>query len=536
MRIPLAVMPRQLINSATPFRPALSRYAIAALVLTITADDLFFDTPYGWSGLSAPLFIGMVAFAAALCNGTRLRWHSLRFAFLLVVSLVAMVETVDWRSSILAVTGLAGFALAASRRLPSGLGALPALGTFLAALPIAGLLELRDRLRVRQRTLRRGTRSAANARAWLVWIMPLILSLGFLTLLGAGNPIIEKGLAALYPSRLLTQVDPARVLFWILVCGLVWPFLRPRLLGRGTSTLSSQPDAVAARVRVSSLRLQSLCGPAAILRALLLFNVVFAVQTGLDATYLWGGMRLPPGVSYADYAHRGAYTLVAAALLAAAFVILAFRPDATASVDRRTRILVYLWIGQNVVLVVSAMLRLDLYVDVYALTQWRLAAFAWMGLVAAGLVLICLQIACRRSNRWLVAANLTVLGVVFAGSCFIDTNAMIARFNVKHSRELTGQGMPLDISHFGSLGPSAIPALDDYLDHLLAGEPRALPDGFARSRALQARNLRDRLARAYLARSGDWRNWSFRRWRLSQYLHADPTGASYGGSPLVRAP
>ena len=50
------------------------------------------------------------------------------------------------------------------------------------------------------------------------------------------------------------------------------------------------------------------------------------------------------------------------------------------------RNLVYLWIAQNVMLFVSSMLRLDLYVEEYALTELRLAAGVWMGLVAVGLV------------------------------------------------------------------------------------------------------------------------------------------------------
>ena len=35
-------------------------------------------------------------------------------------------------------------------------------------------------------------------------------------------------------------------------------------------------------------------------------------------------------------------------------------------------------------LVISSILRLDLYVQTYLLTYWRIAAFIWMLLVAAG--------------------------------------------------------------------------------------------------------------------------------------------------------
>ena len=51
-------------------------------------------------------------------------------------------------------------------------------------------------------------------------------------------------------------------------------------------------------------------------RGLLLFNLVFLVQNLLDVEYLWAGAALPEGVTYAGYAHRGAYPLIATALIA----------------------------------------------------------------------------------------------------------------------------------------------------------------------------------------------------------------------------
>ena len=67
------------------------------------------------------------------------------------------------------------------------------------------------------------------------------------------------------------------------------------------------------------------------MRSLVLFNLLFAVQTGMDIHYLWRGAALPDGMTYAAYAHRGAYPLIVTALLAAAFVIVAMRPGSTPS-------------------------------------------------------------------------------------------------------------------------------------------------------------------------------------------------------------
>ncbi len=65
------------------------------------------------------------------------------------------------------------------------------------------------------------------------------------------------------------------------------------------------------------------------------------------------------------------------------------------------RRLVTLWIAQNVLLVASSILRTIDYIAVYSLTPWRIAALAWMALVAVGLVLILWRMWRGLSARWL---------------------------------------------------------------------------------------------------------------------------------------
>ena len=81
----------------------------------------------------------------------------------------------------------------------------------------------------------------------------------------------------------------------------------------------------------------------------MLFNLIFAVQTLLDLTYLWNGADLPSGMTHAEYAHRGAYPLVVTVLLAGAFALIS-RPFTDG--NRPLRVLLALWIGQNVMLVI----------------------------------------------------------------------------------------------------------------------------------------------------------------------------------------
>ncbi|MEY9446409.1 hypothetical protein ABIE82_003857 [Bradyrhizobium diazoefficiens] len=325
----------------------------------------------------------------------------------------------------------------------------------------------------------------------------------FVALFAAANPVIERWVSLLNPKILLEYVSVPRVLFWTTMLALVWPFIHVRWRRRTVVTTTDADGPVPPPPMVSA----EFLGPSTILRSLILFNLLFAAQSILDGIYLWGHGALPANMTYAAYAHRGAYPLIATALLAAAFVLVAMRPGEPAEKSKVIRPLVYLWVGQNVLLVASSILRLDLYVGIYMLTYWRIAAFIWMGLVALGLILIVARIALDQSNRWLVGANLIALTIVLYTASLVNFDAFIADYNVAHSREASGNGVQIDINYLLTLGPQALPAIDKAI-LLRPGSPES---------CLVSR--RDRLVeqqRQDLA----WRSWGFRNWRLQRRLEA----------------
>ncbi|WP_352915153.1 DUF4173 domain-containing protein [Mesorhizobium sp. M1143] len=357
-----------------------------------------------------------------------------------------------------------------------------------------------------RRTVRRLGGRRIRLASITVWVMPVTLGAVFLLLFGAANPVIEYWLSLIDLMKLLDLIQLARIVFWLLVLAGVWAFLRPRLprFLRRLPPLTPSAAVTAPAVQKSTTIEAVVFGKAAILRALIVFNALFALQTGLDAAYLWGGVALPDGLSYAAYAHRGAYPLIATALLAAGFVLAALRPGSETSGDPLIRRLVYAWVTQNIVLVISSILRLDLYIGVYALTYWRIAAFVWMGLVASGLALIIARIALGKSNEWLLSANLATLSATLYACCFINFAATIANFNVDHSLEMTGDGTPIDTEYLRSLGAAAMPALDRLYMHQFGNQTTYLADQM--------------MIDDTIAEQRQWRAWSFRGWRLVQVL------------------
>lgn len=484
-----------------------SRFGVAVL-LVVLADFLFYGQPAGIT-----VFLFAILIAAAVVAVHPAAFSDIRVWLkpgALLVALLPLAENVSPLSVSIALAALVVFALSLSGRLRHSLARIA--GQIVLFGLAAPFRFVRDFIRWRKTARRFGGRRV-RLSAIAVWVMPLTLGAVFLALFGAANPVIEYWLSLIDLLKLLDLIQLARIAFWLFVLAGVWAFLRPRLppfswrASRPNNPLAAaQPATNPQRHLVEDI----VFGKGAILRALAVFNVLFALQTGLDATYLWGGVALPDGLSYAAYAHRGAYPLIATALLAAGFVLAALRPGSETSGDPLIRRLVYAWVAQNIMLVISSILRLDLYVGIYALTYWRIAAFVWMGLVAAGLALIIARIALGKSNEWLFSANLLTLSLTLYACCFINFAALIANYNVDHSLEMTGQGISLDAWYVRSLGPGAFPAMDRFLDH----QSRAANDAVFRELAERRGNDED----WHRTVQQNWRAWSFRDWRLLRYL------------------
>lgn len=428
-------------------------------------------------GLSLAVFGAALVLAALWIAGARVSGQ--RQAIVAGGSLLALlplVELVQPLSFLIAVIGVSAMlALLAGlrpRELARGAARLWPLGvrqTFVDA---------------RQLTQPKGNTSLSDliARGVMQWSMPLGLGLLFVVLLLVANPI-----AARWVEQVL-DIDPSlpdgrRMGFWLCLIPLIWTVLSlPLLRERLRASLPKPTHMGPAR--------QGLINPASVTRALVLFNAVFAVQTVLDVIYLYGGVGLPDGITYAQYAHRGAYPLVVTALLAGAFALLT-----RTWVQNNTllRGLLMLWVAQNVALVISSLVRLELYVGVYGLTHLRMAAAIWMGLVTGGLVLILWQTWKGRNNGWLMLRGGAMAGVVLYACSWVSFEATIARYNLSHE-------VQSDLRYLCKLGDAAKPII------------------FAQ--VLQHRGQMCATSQMRINAPTDWREWGFRNWRARTSLAA----------------
>lgn len=445
--------------------------------LPVLVGSLFMADWLVWGvspGLGFAVWMVIVACATTLTLINRINARRLLIAFaLLGIALLPLIEVVQFVTVVIAIFGVIGFSviIATEHWEPESL-----LRAFIRVPGYGIVCTFNDLFAMRVAVpSKSGFRSMA-----FDWALPVIAGLIFLLLFGAANPVVDRWMTTLsqWNPHLLPRWE--RVFFWAFLTLAVWPLLR----------LTAFVPAQAFNKERTRLALRSgFLNERSVKRALITFNLIFLVQTALDLGYLWGGVTLPDGMTYAQYAHRGAYPLLATSLLAGLFALMA---QPYLGKGAGVRALLYLWVAQTVLLVVSSILRLDLYVDVYGLTRLRFAAFIWMVVVALGLVLIIMQMAGRQSVSWfgLRAFGLGFLAIYLCS--LINIDGYIARHNLAddHSND----------HYLCQLGEGAVPAIRAH--EAATGEELCYS------------------YRPTMTYPQDWREWGYRNARLRRSLAA----------------
>lgn len=523
------------LNTTLGWRRSLAAALVACIVLVGLFDWLFYRQPIGWT---VGLFF--LVLTAAVC--LRRDWTNM---------------TRQARATLLAITGLIGALI-----LHPGVLTILAIGAAIVSLAVIhrgrfkvtvsawlaqgvrfvliGWVRVFGDLRVFHKWQRsRPSGKTGRYKGLVSWFIAVTLSLVFVGLFAIANPIITNWVEHLGVEieRFFEVVTVPRIMMWGFIGVWSWALLRGRLKQRryrwvydqGILQFTANPELIekASGRSASASWLERWLDPHLVVRCLMAFNAVFLVQTSLDVMYLFGGAELPLHLTYAQYAHRGAYPLIATALLAALFVLMTFRPGSPTLANAWCRRLVYLWLAQNVFLTFSSVWRLGLYVDVYSLSRWRVAAFIWMGLVAAGLGWIAWRIVSERSNAWLIKMNVLTATAVIYACCFINFDRIIANYNVRHCYEITGKGAFLDLEYLDRLGPDSLPALAWYEKRTRAENPitSLTQDGNAptlnhfvdHDAPILIKQLKHRLQ----DNLSNWRGWSYRRHRLAKQFLAD---------------
>jgi hypothetical protein len=337
-------------------------------------------------------------------------------------------------------------------------------------------------------------RHARSAVVGLVIAFPLLFVFG--GLLMAADAVFENVVTRALNFDFATVFSHAALtaFFAWIVCGFLLLILRVR------KPMLADP----LRIERPGLGLVETALPLALIDLLFLAFVVVQLR------YLFGDASLVQetvGLTFAEYARRGFFQLVAVAALVLPLLLLA--DWVVAEAERRTRNIVRALAAIQLlllfVIMISAMQRMSLYVDAYGLTDDRLYAsvfMAWLGIVLAWFAATVLRDRRERFTVGGVAAGFLAILVLN----FMNPDALIARVNIDRARA----GYDFDVSYMTSLKGDAIPRLVE-----------VLPDLEEQDRCLMTAWILDRWSPP---EERDWRTWNRARaeaWRAVEEAAPD---------------
>ena len=227
------------------------------------------------------------------------------------------------------------------------------------------------------------------------------------------------------------------------------------------------------------------------LAPVLVVNAVFAAFLVAQAAVVFGGhgyVERTTGLTYAEYVHQGFGQLTVATALTLLVIWATARKVPRETVADRTwmRASLGLLCVQTLVVVFSALHRMDLYQDAYGFTQLRLLVDffeGWLGLLVVAVVVAGVLL---RAD-WLPRFALVSGVVALLGLAALNPDAYVARHNLDRYAA-TGK---VDWTYLRSLSDDAVPVLGGLqghdracaLDHRTAADDDWLEFNLGRHRA-----------------------------------------------------
>ena len=164
------------------------------------------------------------------------------------------------------------------------------------------------------------------------------------------------------------------------------------------------------------------------------------------------------GFSYSEYARRGFGELIAVSVISLA-LILSLSAVTKVSKEREKHLLSWMYTGLaagNLVILVSAFMRLSLYESAYGFT--RLRTYSHVFIIWLGLLLVAVSVIIWKNKTRLFANVLLAMAIGFSATLnLLNPDAFIVRQNVKR----TAGNETLDSPYLASLSSDAVPTLVD---------------------------------------------------------------------------
>jgi len=186
-----------------------------------------------------------------------------------------------------------------------------------------------------------------------------------------------------------------------------------------------------------------------------MLNVLLLFVNTTDIFFLFGGGEMPEGVSHSDIVHQGINALITSIVMAVGIILFFFRGRLNfIRQNRLLKNLSYLWIGQNMFIILSTAYRNHLYISDFLLTYKRIGVYVYLALSIIGLVYTLLKIKNTKTNWYIVRYVGWSFFVVLIVTPLLNWNRLIVNYNFSHAQDNIEN---VDFAYLVHLSPKTLP-------------------------------------------------------------------------------
>jgi hypothetical protein len=347
-------------------------------------------------------------------------------------------------------------------------------------------------------------------------IIPISVTLLFGGIYADANPAFGRVVNSLFSIQ---WISGEWLLFSLGGFGLLFPFFYPQaILDLSNEDLTNSDQLIRHRkhhpfkqFKLLDLKSEYQMG----WYMLAMLNVLILIVNFLDIYYLGIVKELPEGISFKDYVHQGVYALILSIILAIGIILYFFRNNLNFYRNPLLRNLAYVWIAQNLLMVLTSAIKTGMYVEISGLlTYKRIGVFTYLTLTTIGLITTFTKIYKLKSNWFLFRKNAWAFYTVLLIATCINWDRLITQYNMQHLDKV-GYAIFLSDTNLPELVEFAKHIDDNHISSYYIADEKTI-------RQFNTKEYVERKKKNFLERyqklSDKWQSWNYDDERVYQFI------------------
>lgn len=184
-------------------------------------------------------------------------------------------------------------------------------------------------------------------------------------------------------------------------------------------------------------------------------NLLLLFLNAIDVSTLWFNNAIYTGKNFSAELHDGTNTLIFSIVIAMFIIVYFFSGNLNFySKNKWIKLLAYIWIAQNVFLVLSVFHRDYNYIFYHGLTYKRIGVAVFATLSLIGLATVYIKVAKQKTVFFLYRVNSKIWYVLLVLLSFINWDVLIVNHNLVNASKIG-----IDVDHLMSLSDKTLPIL-----------------------------------------------------------------------------